>query len=485
MKLGSDEKRSVSPRNTPGRNTELVIIAYVFTALFILMAGYMIWFQVFRRPEVKKNAFNTRGEVDSERVIRGAIKASDGSSLAYTEVDYTGNEVRVYPYGRIFAHAVGYETNGRSGLESSLNNILMDSHSSLLDQIQNAQDNKKIGGDNVTVTLDPRLQQAAYYALGDHNGAVVVVEPDTGKILAMVSKPDFDPNTIAWDWEQITGDENNSNLLNRATQGLYPPGSTFKIVTTLAYMRQNPGTYNNFTYNCEGSYFKDEVNITCYNDHVHGLENLETAFANSCNTAYANIGLSLDNAAFRKTCEELFFNRQLPGEIPHYSSEFKLDRKSPEATMMTTAIGQGDTLVTPLHMAMITAAIANGGIMMKPMLIQSIETSEGVMTEERKPSISSQLMTVDEAEILSGMMRRVVTEGTAIDLSWNSYTVAGKTGSAEYESEERSGTHSWFVGYSNVEDPDIAVAIIAEDSGTGSETAVPIAQQIFDAYYYS
>ncbi len=485
MKLGSESSPLRTEDTVPGRNTELVIITYVFAGLFLLLAGYLIWFQIFRRPAVKKNVYNTREEVTTDRVIRGAILSRDGTRIAYTDVDYTGNEVRVYPYANIFSHTVGYATNGRSGLEASLNSILMNSHSSLLDQIQNAYDNKKVQGDNVIVTLDPKLQQAAYYALGDRRGAVVVMEPDSGKILAMVSKPDFDPNTIAWDWEQLTGNENSTNLLNRATQGLYPPGSTFKILTTLAYMRQNPENFESFLYNCQGSLYRDEVNITCYDGHVHGEQTLDTAFANSCNTAYATIGLSLDKAAFRKMTEKFFFNRQLPGDIPHQSSVFALDRNSSEAECMTTAIGQGDTLVTPLHMAMITSAIANGGIMMKPMLVSSVETYEGAMVEERKPSIAGQLMTVDEAQALNGMMEKVVKEGTAQALSWNSYSVAGKTGSAEYDTGEYRGTHSWFVGYSNVEDPDIALAVIAEDGGTGSETAVPIAQQIFDAYYYS
>ena len=151
---------------------------------------------------------------------------------------------------------------------------------------------------------------------------------------------------------------------------------------------------------------------------------------------------------------------------------------------MTTAIGQGDTLVTPLHMAMITSAVANSGIMMKPYLISRVESTEGNLVSETKPEIYRELMSVSEAEILNEFMRGTVTSGTGSALSWNSYSVAGKTGSAEYETNGSMGTHSWFVGFSNVDDPDIAVAIIAEDGGTGSSTAVPIAQQLFDAYYY-
>ena len=167
------------------------------------------------------------------------------------------------------------------------------------------------------------------------------------------------------------------------------------------------------------------------------------------------------------------------------ASVFALSRNSGEGDQMTTAIGQGETLVTPLHMAMITCAVANSGVLMKPFLVSRVETSEGNLVQETRPEIAAQLMSVDEAETISSFMRATVTEGTGQALSWNSYTVAGKTGSAEYDANGVTGTHSWFTGFSNVDDPDIVVTVIAEDGGTGSATAVPIAQQIFDAYYSS
>lgn len=466
------------------RNTELILITWVFVALFLLLAGYLIWFQTVRRPQVTSSVYNTKQDAAAGRVLRGSILTEEGEALAYTSVDETGNEIRNYPYGRIFAHTVGYASNGRSGLEASANAQLMTAHSSLLGKLKNADSKQKEQGDHVIVTLNPKLQQAAYYGLGDYRGAVVILEPDTGKILAMVSKPDFDPSTISSEWESLTADSAASNLLNRAVSGLYPPGSTFKILTTLAYLREHGDKYEDFMFDCEGTVTREDVTITCYNSYVHGMESLKSAFANSCNTAFSTIGLELDNADFRKLAERFLFNRELPSAVPAAKSVFHLDKHSSAGEQMTTAIGQGDTLVTPLHMAMITAAVANAGTMMRPYLISRVENAAGTAVETHAPEIYDEMMTLEEAQALTDFMKETVQSGTGTALAGAGYSVAGKTGSAEYVRDGATGTHSWFVGFSNVEDPDLAIAVIAEDGGTGSSAAVPIVRQILDTYYY-
>ena len=460
------------------------MITWLFAGLFLLLAGYLVWFQIARYKAVTSNVYNTKQDASSDRIIRGDIIAENQDPLAVTSVDFTGNESRYYPYGRIFSHVIGYATNGKSGLEAKANAQLMSSHSSLMNQLKYARSSEKAKGDTVVVTLDPKMQQAAYYALGDYRGAVVVMEPDSGKILAMVSKPDFDPNTVSADWESLIEDNGRSARLNRAVQGLYPPGSIFKILTALAYLRENGGQYEDMTYECTGYLTRSDVTIHCYNGYVHGTETLKTAFANSCNTAFASIGLELDNNRFRNLAESFLFNHKLPVDIPHSQSEFTLKRDSSDGEEMTTAIGQGDTLVTPLHMAMITSAVANAGTMMRPYYVQKVVSADGNVVSETRPEIYDELMTTEEARIIGSFMQETVLSGTGTALGYNGYTVAGKTGSAEYETDYGTGTHSWFVGYSNVDDPDIVLAVIAEDGGTGSETAVPIAKSIFDTYYY-
>lgn len=461
-----------------------MIVTYVFAFLFLLLAGYLVYLNTAKRQELKTNVNNTKQDKRSDRVIRGSILTEDGTVLAVTNTDESGWENRYYPYENVFAHVVGYSGSGKSGLEAESNNDLLTSHSSLLNQIRSENGNEKLRGDNVIVTLNVSLQRAAWDALGSYRGAVVVLEPDSGKILAMVSKPDFNPNTISQDWESLVMDDTDSVLLNRAVQGLYPPGSTFKILTALAYIREHPDSYQNFYFDCTGVLSKDEVTITCYNNSVHGQEDLKGAFAHSCNTAFANIGLGLDLGAFRRLTEKFLFNSPLPTSLQHAKSVFELDRGASYGEIMTTSIGQGDTLVTPLHMALITASVANGGILMKPYCVARVETADGSVVSETHPSIYEKLMSVEEAEILTGFMKETVNTGTAVELSYSGYTAAGKTGSAEYETSDGTGTHSWFVGFSNVDDPDIVVAVIAEDGGTGSQTAVPIARKIFDAYYY-
>lgn len=480
MNLNQDKPQEEGSK----RNTELVIVTWIFIVLLLLLAVWVSYLEIFRRDSLNSNINNTRKSGESENVIRGNIITTDGTILASTSIDDSGNETRSYPYANIFSHVIGYASNGRAGLEAEENYDLMTSHTSLLTQIRKSDDGEKIQGDTVVVTLNPTLQQTAYYALGSYRGAVVVMEPDSGKILAMVSKPDFDPNSISSQWQNLVADESSGVLLNRASQGLYPPGSTFKMLTTLAYLREHPNDYDSFSWNCTGSLSQGDVTITCYQGEQHGTESLETAFENSCNTAFAEIGLNLKPDSLRNVAEDFLFNRSLPTELQTSGSVFKQTKDSSAGEKMTTAIGQGDTLASPLHMAMITSTIANGGIMMRPYLVDHVETYDGDKVTKNNPSIYKKLMSADEAQILSQFMQGVVTSGTASGLSGAGYTVAGKTGSAEHDVGDSIGTHSWFCGFSNVDDPDIAVAVIAEDAGTGSAVAVPIAKKIFDAYYY-
>ena len=295
----------------------------------------------------------------------------------------------------------------------------------------------------------------------------------------MVSKPDFDPNTIGESWEYKIRDENDSSLLNRAVAGAYPPGSVFKIVTALDYYRKH-GSFSGFSFLCEGRITMMDHTIHCYNETVHGNEDLYTAFANSCNCAFARAGVDLGGTSLRKTAEDLLFNQELPFSQCR-SSTFTLDDHSGVPLIMQTSIGQGNTLVSPAHMALIACAVANGGTVMKPQLIDEIRNSQGDVIRTIKPSEWKTIMTKEEAQALSGLMQGVVENGTAYALSGRGYTAAGKTGSAEFN--EEGASHSWFVGFSDVNSPDLVVAVIVENGGTGSESAVPAAAAVFDAFY--
>ena len=461
------------------RNREYSYVSRFFIVIFVSMIGYLIYFNAVKSEDFINSPYNTRQDTFSDRVVRGKILSSDGQVLAQTNVSEDGTEERSYPYANVFAHVVGYDSNGKSGLESEANFSLLSSHAFFLEQMKNEFMNTKNMGDTVVSTLNANLQQVAYDALGDRRGAAVALEPSTGKILVEVSRPDFDPNTLSEYWDSLVQDENDSSLLNRATNGAYPPGSVFKIVTALDYFRTK-GTFEGYSFQCEGSLTEEDYTIHCYQGHVHGQEDFYSAFANSCNCAFAEIGKTLGGSSLKETAEDLLFNKELPLNT-YRKSSFTLDGKSKTSLVMQTAIGQGDTLVSPMHMALITSAIANGGVLMEPYLIDHIENASGDLVKKTKSSTYKRLMSENEANLLGKMMRQVVTSGTASSLSGRAYTAAGKTGSAEFN--EEGDSHSWFVGYLNADDPELVIAVIVENGGAGSESAVPIAAQVFDAYY--
>ena len=462
------------------RNKEFARVTYIFVALFLVLMGYITYFQVARSRDIIRSPYNARQDSYADRVVRGKILDKDGNVLAQTNVSEDGTETREYPYGNMFAHVVGYSVQGKSGLESVENFELLTSNAFFLEKIKNEFQDKKNMGDSVVTTLNLELQEAAYDALGNYKGAVVVMEPSTGKILAMVSKPDFDSNTVAENWDFLNTDQD-SVLLNRATQGQYAPGSTFKVVTALEYMRENPD-YENYGYNCTGAIEKDGVTIRCYNGHVHGQVGFQDSLAYSCNTSFSNIGLSLDIKNFRETSKELLFNSKLPSVLPYSKSSFSLEPGAGSADKMMTAMGQGKTQVSPYHMALITSAIANGGTLMKPYLVDSVTNYTGAVIDKNKPEKYKSLMTSEDAAKLKQYMSAVVDYGTASVLSGQSYTAAGKTGTAEYSSDKEKD-HSWFIGMTNVDNPELVISVIIESSD-GTAKAVDVAKQVFDAYYY-
>jgi len=365
-------------------------------------------------------------------------------------------------------------------LESAENFNLLTSNAFFVEKFVKEFQEEKNVGDSVVTTLDTNLQQAAYNALGSYKGAVVVMEVSTGKILSMVSKPDFDPNTIGKNWESITTGEE-SVLLNRVTQGAYAPGSVFKLVTTLAYMREN-NAYANYSYTCESEIEHEGTTIHCAKNRKHGEEDLLTSLANSCNTSFCNIGLTLNITKFQNTAKELLFNSKLPSVLPYSQSKFQLETNASSAEVMMTSIGQGKTQMSPYHMALITSAIANGGILMEPYLVDHIENYTGSVIDKNMPHKYAELMTSEEAAQLKEYMMAVVSSGTATALNGQSYSIAGKTGTAEYSSDKEKA-HSWFAGFTNVDNPDLAICVVVESADNSGMSAVTVTKKILNAYY--
>lgn len=463
-------------------NMAILSVTYLFVAVFLGMMFYICHYSVTHRQELINNSYNGRQQMLTAKNVRGKIYAGGGEILAQTITDENGDEERSYPYGNLFAHTVGYSTHGRAGVEALGNYYLIHSNAPLSEKVSNDVEGVKYPGDDVYTTLDVNLQEVANHAMGIYRGAIIVSEPSTGKILAMVSKPDYDPNQIEELWDSLVEDTESGVLLNRATQGLYPPGSTFKILTALEYMRENPDTYRNYQFQCGGSFTSGTDRINCYHGQSHGSVNFAASFAKSCNSSFANIGLQLDKDEFADTLEELLFNEELPLEIIHNNSHVEVNQDSADSDMMQVSIGQGTTGMTPMHLNMITNAIANEGTLMKPYIVDRVENSTGTVIKQFSPSSYKKLISQQEAESLKELMRGVVEEGTARKLKGLSYTAAGKTGSAEYNSIKED-SHAWFTGFAPADNPQISVTIIIEGAGSGGDFAVPIARRIFDAYF--
>lgn len=453
-----------------------------FTVLFAALIAYLAWFTATQQQEMINNSYNSRQELLLSRNFRGTIYSGDGKALARTVVDSDQNETRVYPYGALFSHVVGYSTQGRMGVEALANFYLINTDISLSSKVANDMAGVKNPGDNVYTTLDVDLQETADKLLGIYNGAVIVTEVKTGRVLAMVSHPNFDPNEIADIWDDLLQDKSSSVLVNRALQGLYPPGSTFKIVTALEYIREHPDTYDRYSFTCPGYFSQGDSRIGCYHGISHGAVDFTTSFARSCNASFANIGMSLDRDRLRKTLDDLLFDSKLPLDLLYSESSVQITENSSDSEMMQTSIGQGKTLITPMHLNMITCAVANGGMLMKPELLDRVESAEGNVVKNFRPEKYERLMTEEEAGILREMMEAVVTEGTASKLDGQTYTAAGKTGSAEYNNV-KGDSHAWFTGFAPADDPEICVTIIVEGAGSGGDYAVPMARRLFDCYF--
>lgn len=454
-------------------------VAGIFLFIFAILIGYLTYFTICKRQEMSAHSQNTRLSTLDEEVVRGKIydtSANDDYILAMT--DSEGN--RVYPYGSLYAHAVGYIYNGKTGVEALGNSELLYPNYGLLSILKRAIFNKKFTGRDVVTTLDHRYQRRIADAMGSRKGAAIVIETKTGKIRAMYSSPTFNPEKIVANWDNLSTDNENSPLLNRATKGLYPPGSTFKVITTFAALQQNKGL--ELTYDCPGILHREDFDIKCFNGNVHGEVDLTEAFAKSCNGFFVELEENLGVAALKEAAETLGFNKELNSTIGHSMSQFNLQRKDSDFEKAATAIGQGRTLITPLHMAMIASSIINDGKCMKPYLIEYAMKQNRQVKDEQRPQVAGTFMTKEQAKQLQVLMEGVLDYGTAISLPEKGLVVGGKTGTAQNETRN---DHSWFMGYAydpnQTDKSPIAFAVIVEGGGVGAK-ALNVSNSILEVY---
>lgn len=464
-------------------NKQAKLTTILISLIFVFMIGYYVFFVVEESQKVVNNSYNKRIDASASSVIRGTIYSRSKKKLAYTDTKGTETDIsddtREYPYGRIFSHAIGITTHGKYGLEKMCNYDLLSSQTNAVQKIVDDFSQTAEYGCDVYTTLSVSTQKSAYNSLAGYKGAIFVMNPDTGAILAMASRPSYDPYTIDNLWDEITSDPSDSRLVNRATQGRYIPGSIFKIVTTLEYMKENKN-YNDFHFNCTGRANFNGFHINCFNQTAHYSEDLTHAFAYSCNSAFSTIGDGLNMKKFKKTAKQLLFNSPLPLDMDYNESVFALNSKSSQFEITQTSIGQGETTVSPAHMAMIASAIANNGILMKPYIIKYVENSQGKILKSNEEAEYKELMTKKQAKQLQQYMAAVCDYGTGRVLANSDYDAYGKTGTAEVDKNDN--VNSWFVGYAKKGTKKIAIAVVLENMPEGSNSAVNCAKEVFDTY---
>ncbi len=460
-------------------------IMIIFLVVFFVLISYLAYFTLVKGPEIVTRPDNRRMWDIRNKVVRGTIYDRTGKELSTSEKKSgSGEYKRVYKGGAVTAHTLGYydPQYGITGLENLYDSYLSSNISaSLLAWIGNGfkEVNKK--GDDVYSTLDYQLQKTAYDALGSSKGSVVVLKVDTGEILAMVSKPSYDPNNLNKNWEALVKSKN-VPLLNRSVSGLYPPGSTFKVVTAVSALENIEGIKNE-TFNDKG-----KLNLgggyTLSNDHgeVLGKINLEKALVKSSNVFFGNLGIRLENDLY-KTAQDFRFNKDIPSDgIIIDKSRFPKYKTYEKGNMAQSGIGQAEVLATPIQMALIAQTIANDGVMMKPTLVNKITDYNGNNIHNLKSSELERVTSAEYASEIRTYMREVVSKGTGTRAQVSGIQVCGKTGTAQHI--ESKTPHSWFIGFAPYKNPQIAIAVIVEEGGYGGVAAARISQKVMSRYFH-
>lgn len=476
-------------------NAPIVRIFGVVLALFGVLAFFTTRWTVIERDSLQDNPRNKRALLQQQRVARGTIIAADGSSLARSVKRRDGTFTRRYPQGGLFAQAVGYAylNPGTAGLERRYNAELQGRDAGLdrtLRRLQGQEDR----GDDLRTSLDPQAQLVALEALGGRPGAVVALDPRSGRVRVSASVPSYDPNELgAPDGQAKLNRQQEAPLLNRVTAGLYPPGSTMKVVTAIAALDSGDFTPGSTLDGDSGKPISG-VPLANFGNKDFGQIDLTGALTNSVNTVWAQVAEQLGKRTMARYMKRLGFFAPAEIDLPdderlpsgtYCRKDGKL--RIVEATdgcvdIGRAGIGQDVLLATPLQMAMVAAAVANGGRLMKPVIATRAIGPDGRTTLENSPDEMARVMSASAAKDLTGMMTRVVQEGSGTAAALAGIDVAGKTGTAERD-VSRNITQPWFIAFAPADAPRVAIAVTIERTvgGFGGTDAAPIAKAVMES----
>lgn len=476
-------------------NRQILQVYTLIALLFGILVFATSWWTVWGQEGLEDNVANRRPLLEDLRVPRGDVLAADGTVIAHSTPSGKGERKiynRSYPEGNLFAHAIGYSfEDQRAGLEKSRNDELTGEKNEFVSLFQELVGHKR-EGDDVRTNLDLDAQRVALQALGAQTGAVVALEPSTGKVRVMVSAPTFDPN----DWENRQRELNTdprAPILNRATQSRYPPGSTMKVVTASAALDSGEYTPDSIVSGESPKTIGGTPLSNCCGEGTgdYGPLSLTQALTNSVNTVWAEVGEKLGRGTMLDYMEKFGFGTDPPLDYPHGQmiesgvviKGGKLADEDDGFDVGRVAIGQGgeegQALATPLQMATVAATVGNDGVRMRPRLTDRVVDKDGRVRKTIEPSEEERVLKTESAQQLQTMMESVVQSGTATAAQIPGVRVAGKTGTAEYGTE---GKHfAWFITFAPVEDPEIAMAVVVENTtGQGGQVAAPIAKRVME-----
>ncbi|MGI6664903.1 MAG: peptidoglycan D,D-transpeptidase FtsI family protein [Christensenellaceae bacterium] len=434
---------------------------WFFILLFIVLIVYFGYSVIMYGEKWYATPYNPRLQNAIDSMAGGAIYDRNGVKLAWNE-DGTRQYNSSEETRRSVSHVVG-DVHGKSmGAETVFAKYIYGIDKNIIDRFQDILDGTDNEGSDITLTIDADLSKYIYQNMEGKRGAVVVINYKTGEILASVSILTFDPRTVA------TEELKDTQLLNRATMGRYPPGSIMKVVTASAALE----TGIDITYTCTGRDIIGGQPVTC--THEHGTQNLEQAFTNSCNTYFAQLSVKIGGKRMLQQANKFGFNTLFNfSDVELYRSKY--ENSSELGDVAWAGIGQYTDLITPLHAAMIAGAVGNDGVMMQPKLLKEVSGSSSFRfnTTEYKRVLAGGI-----ANTMQAYMREVVLEGTGTSAGVEGMNVSGKTGTAEYYEDGEKKNHSWFIGFSDKEHP-YAVAVIFEGAGFGSAHAAPMTKKVF------
>jgi len=462
-------------------------VMLVFLVFFIALISYITYSYMFSSEKAVSSTFNQRLWAERNKVLRGTIYDKDMIALTKSTKLSETTQKQQYLQGEAFAHVIGYmdPVYGLTGLEKKYDAELMGSTDTGVSKyVFFSKDTQQLVGNGLRTTLDSKLQEKASDLLGNRRGAVVALNPKTGEVLAMVSKPSYDPNNLDSNWKAIVANKE-MPLLNRAISGLYPPGSIFKTITAISALQNITNVYNRSFQDTGSLSINGTKLLENYNGEVLGGLDFKSAYMHSSNVFFGSLGIDLGNEALKETAEKFYFNKNIPSiGLTIDNSKFPSYKSNEKGNIAQSAIGQAAVLATPMEMALVVSAVANNGIMMEPMLVKEILSSKGKSLEKLQPKQLGEVMSKESASTMKDLMKGVVSGGTGTNASLNDIVVSGKTGTADHNDDlsKQAAPHSWFIGFAPYENPQIAIAVIVEDGGVGGGIAAQITRELIKTY---